>query len=263
MHGGAGSPRYGCGISHRNGLTACSNRLTIRAKVADAHLLAGLQAELLHPDTLRFSVDLLTRRLNAQIDHRPQLLAEAQTARRRVSDRLQRFIHAIGEGVPPGSLTEAIAEHQAELARLDTELAELAEPWQERLAVIPSWVEGQLRQVAELLTTNTPERTKTEFLRLGLRVVLHPIHEAAARPFYRAVGEAILPASPDREICARFRMLLWIAWTRNRPTKKRGNFASICPRTIRSVVETDAGRLARLRKSDPGGRLFTRVVVAA
>ena len=54
--------------------------------------------------------------------------------------------------------------------------------------MIPSWVEGQLRQVAALLTTNTPERTKTEFLRLGLRAVLHPIQEETARPFYRAVG---------------------------------------------------------------------------
>lgn len=193
VHHGGGSPRYGCGVSHRNGVSACPNRLTIRAKVADAQLLAGLQAELLHPDTLRFSVDLLTRRLNAQIDDRPQLLAEAQAARRRVADRLQRFIHAIGEGVPPGTLTEAIAEHQAELARLDTELTELAEASQERLAVLPSWVDGQLRQVASLLTTNTPERTKMEFLRLGLRVVLHPIHEESARPFYRAVGEAMLP----------------------------------------------------------------------
>jgi site-specific DNA recombinase len=52
--GGYGSPRYGCFRSWRNGVDACSNRLTIRAKVADAHLLTGLKPNSsgqLHCDT--------------------------------------------------------------------------------------------------------------------------------------------------------------------------------------------------------------------
>jgi DNA invertase Pin-like site-specific DNA recombinase len=37
--GGHGSPRYGCQRSWRSGESQCSNRLTVRAKIADAHLL--------------------------------------------------------------------------------------------------------------------------------------------------------------------------------------------------------------------------------
>lgn len=45
------SPRYGCPTSWKTGSALCSNRLTVRAKVADAALVAGLRAELLRPET--------------------------------------------------------------------------------------------------------------------------------------------------------------------------------------------------------------------
>ena len=41
--GGHGSPRYGCRRSWREGAHVCANRLTVRATVADAHLLAALK----------------------------------------------------------------------------------------------------------------------------------------------------------------------------------------------------------------------------
>jgi hypothetical protein len=52
VSGGYGSPRYGCQRSWKNGADVCANRLTIRAKIADAALLAGFQAELLRLETV-------------------------------------------------------------------------------------------------------------------------------------------------------------------------------------------------------------------
>src|SRR6478735_5030622 len=69
--GGHGSSRYGCQQSWRNGVEACANRLTVRAKVADAHLLAGLKAELLAPATLQYVIEALGQELNRRIDDRP------------------------------------------------------------------------------------------------------------------------------------------------------------------------------------------------
>ena len=53
--GGHGSPRYGCPRSWRHGVTECDNRLTIRTKIADPLMLAGLREELFRPETVTYS----------------------------------------------------------------------------------------------------------------------------------------------------------------------------------------------------------------
>ena len=64
MSGGVGSPRYGRQRHSKQGDTVCANRLTVRAKVADPMLLAGLQRFLLEPQTIAYLTDALTARLN-------------------------------------------------------------------------------------------------------------------------------------------------------------------------------------------------------
>jgi hypothetical protein len=191
VNSGNGSPRYGCSRSHRNGLTACPNRLTIRAKVADPLLLTGLRAELVNPATIRYVIDTLTAALNQVIDERPQRETETRAAREQAVQRLQRLVDAIEQGVSPVTLAAAIAEREAEIARLDAQLTPLGGSLHRRLAVIPAWVTHQLRDLAGLLN-GTPERVKTEFRRLGLAVVLHPVHDEGQQ-FYRAIGQAALP----------------------------------------------------------------------
>jgi hypothetical protein len=183
--GGYGSPRYGCPQSWRNGVEACPNRLTIRAKVADAYLLEGLKAELLKPTTLAYVTDALTDALNRRIDRRPELLAEAEAAREEARQRVQRLVDAIEQGVPPSTLAGAIKERQTELERLDATLQELSVPMDERLAVMPIWVRQQLEDLVGLLS-DTPERTKAEFQRLNLRVTMKPVTPENGQPYYQA-----------------------------------------------------------------------------
>lgn len=192
VHNGSGSPRYGCSRSHLNGLSACENRLTIRAKVADPLLLEGLRAELLQPATIRAVTDRLAAALNQRIDDRPRREADTRAARELAAQRLQRLITAIESGVSGASLSAAILEREADLRRCDAELEQFSEPLHQRLAVMPAWVEHHLRDLAALLT-DSPERTKSEFRRLELTVTLWPIREEGPRPFYRAVGHAALP----------------------------------------------------------------------
>lgn len=183
--GGYGSPRYGCLRSWRNGSDVCANRLTIRAKVADAYLLDGLKCELSAPSTLKYVTDALASALNRRIDERPRLMAEAQAAREQARQRLQRLIDAIENGVAAASLAPSIAERQAEISRLDAALLDMVEPLQQRLAVMPSWVRQQIEDLVRLLS-ESPERTKAEFQRLGLKVTMTPTIGEHARPFYRA-----------------------------------------------------------------------------
>jgi site-specific DNA recombinase len=181
--------RYGCLRAYKAG--ACSNRLTVRASIVDSRLLDGLRSELLKPATLRYITDTLTTELRRRLDQRPQLEAEAKTAREQVAERLARLVRAIEEGAPPYTVMAAIREREAELHQLDAQLEELSEPLDERISVMPTWVRQQVEDLAGLLA-GAPERTKTEFQRLDLQVTLRAVRDEG-RPFYRAMSACRLP----------------------------------------------------------------------
>ena len=84
------------------------------------------------------------------------------------------------------ALFQAIKGREDELRALDGQLAALNEPVDQRLAVVPTWVASQLRNVADLIS-DAPERAKAEFLRLDIRVELHPVRDEGER-LLRAVG---------------------------------------------------------------------------
>ncbi len=187
VSGGFGSPRYGCLRSWKNGREICTNRLTIRAKIADPALLAGLRAELLRPDTVTRVTSLLAAELNALLDQRPAARERAETTLRDARRRLQNLVQAVEEGAGGITLREALTTREAEVRRLESELTALAEPIERKLAVMPTWVRQQLQDLAGLLA-EMPERTKAEFKRLGVSFTLHPVQEEGARPFFRAEG---------------------------------------------------------------------------
>jgi DNA invertase Pin-like site-specific DNA recombinase len=193
VSGGLGTPRYGCPRSWRNGTTACANRLTVRAPLVDRALLERLRVELTAAETVRYIADSLAKALNQRVDQRPQLQAETAAALEQARQRLQRLIDAIESGVPAASVAGAIADRQADIARLSVRLSDFDEPLAHRLAVMPAWVRQQLEDVAGLLS-DTPERTKAEFQRLGLRVTMTPQKGAnGPRRWYRADVESSLP----------------------------------------------------------------------
>jgi DNA invertase Pin-like site-specific DNA recombinase len=186
VSGGKGSPRYGCARAHRVGPEACTNGLTIRAKVADPILLSGLRAALLEPDTLRYVTDALGAALNRVLNERPRLRVEAQAKRDTASRRLANLVRAVAEGGAMPTLLEAIARHETDVRAADDELASLLQPVEDRMVVMPAWVRQQLSDLAALLS-QAPERTKTELLRLNVHVALEPASEGG-RAFLRANG---------------------------------------------------------------------------
>ena len=98
--------------------------------------------------------------------------------------RQNRVSLALVPGIRSGD-TRAVRLHRANLVAL-------AEPTPQRLAVIPAWVRQQLDDLAGL-QTGSPERTKAEFQRLGLRVTMMPTRHESARPFYQAEVVNSLP----------------------------------------------------------------------
>jgi site-specific DNA recombinase len=187
VSGGYGSPRYGCARSWKNGHAVCGNRITIRAKIADAHLVAGLRAELLRPETVHYVTAALTKELNLVINERPKAKRAIEDSLKDARRRLANLVLAVEDGSGSTALLEAMKAREADVRRLEGTLSALDEPLERKLAVMPTWVRQQLEDTAGLLS-EAPERAKAEFKRLGVAFTLHPVYSDVGRPFLRAEG---------------------------------------------------------------------------
>jgi hypothetical protein len=89
-------------------------------------------------------------------------------------------------------------EREADLERIDRELSFESEGLEEKLTVLPSWVQRQLAGVAGLLH-DEPQRVRAHFRRIGLSFTVSPVFDEG-RPFLRAVGTAdLMEATFGRE----------------------------------------------------------------
>jgi len=177
---------YGCAQASRNGDTVCTNRLKVRVESADRALLAGLQAELLRPDTVNYITGQLATAINALNDQRPAQREDVERAKQIAEQKLRYLVVAVERGAGTPTIFQAIAAREAEICALEAQRAALEGPIDEKLAVMPSWVKQQLADVAGLLG-ETPERAKMEFQRLAVGFMLYPVRDEGA-PFLRAVG---------------------------------------------------------------------------
>lgn len=179
---------YGCAHSIKNGLAACPNRVMARCEVAERAILAGLQAELMRPETVAYVVERVSAALQAYADQRPKQRDALVRQRDQVQQKIGNLLVAIESGMTSTNLLAALKHREAEAARLEAEIAALDGPTDDRLAVMPTWVAQQLSDVADLLA-DVPERVKAEFARLDVRFTLFPVYDDGPRPYLRAVGE--------------------------------------------------------------------------
>ena len=187
VSGGQGSPRYGCSNASRNGLTACTNRLTVRAKVVDPMLLAGLQAELSRPHLVTAIAAAVSREVRRAFDTHPHLQATLQKQHAAVARKLDSLMAALEDGAPLGSLKSRILAREAELQRIDDELAGgFAGKSPVDLTVIPTWISQQLQDLSTLLQ-DAPQLAKAEFKRLNVQFTLTPVR-TEGWSFLRAEG---------------------------------------------------------------------------
>ena len=183
---GHGSPRYGCPNSWHNGLDACDNRLTIRAKVADPVVLQRLQEAMLDPTTLKRMTKSVTTEVMKALSTAPSDRKKLQQRRDDVEKKLANLVAAIEHGIALPKVHEQVATRQAELRQIDEQLEILERPADVDISVIPTWVEQQVRDLSGLLA-DSPQRAKDEFQRLNMRFTVTPIRDKE-RPFLRVEG---------------------------------------------------------------------------
>ena len=115
---GHGSPRYGCPNSWANGTTACDNRLTIRAKVADPVILERLQDELLRPAMVEMITTAVTTEVKNALRQRPSARKRLEARCDTVMTKLANLVEAIESGVSIPSVKMQVATRQAELEEI-------------------------------------------------------------------------------------------------------------------------------------------------
>ena len=196
--GGHGSPRYGCRQSWRHGVTTCGNRMSIRAKVADAELLSALQAQITSPGVVAHLTEAVSARVAAVLDEGPRRRARLEAERARVQRKLENLGEALENGGATPRVLGRIRDRQADLEQLDRDLRLAPTHLEEKLVVLPSWVQRQLADVAALLQ-DEPDRVRAHSRRLGLSFTVSPVLDEG-RPFLRAVGTAnLMEATFGRE----------------------------------------------------------------
>jgi len=193
VSGGKGSPRFGCAKSWQNGTSSCSNRLTIRIKVAEPQILTKLQAELLKPQTLAY----ITERLEKEIKKSTSTPADGAVVQKRLEQekrKLQNLLRALEGGASaPETVVKAIGEKEKVIAELEMQVRSVAEPRPApKLTDTEGWVRTQLEDLAGLLHEDVP-KVKAEFRRLNLALTFTPT-DAQPRPHYVVKGQCDLSA---------------------------------------------------------------------
>jgi hypothetical protein len=179
--------------SWQNGTSSCSNRLTIRIKVAEPLILAKLQSELQRPQNVAYISKAVEREAKKALS-----AARDSSATRKLLDqekrKLQNLLAALEDGSPtPSSVLKAIADREKTIAHLERDLETPArEPTEIDPGDLRLWVERQLTDLASLLREDVP-RVKTEFRRLNLALTFKSV-EAQPRPHYVVEGQCDLSA---------------------------------------------------------------------
>ena len=193
VSGGKGSPRLGCRRSWNDGTSACSNRLTIRIKVAEPQILAKLQAELAKPK----SVSYIARAVEREAKKALSAAKDSAATRKQLEQerrKLQNLVSALeGGAAAPSTVLKAISDREGTISQLERELeAAAANPKKPEVGDVTKWVEGQLTDLTSVLRDDVA-RVKSELRRLNLALNFSPV-EAEPRAHYVVEGQCDLSA---------------------------------------------------------------------
>jgi site-specific DNA recombinase len=180
---------YGCYRAHRDGDSACSNRVTARAEQADPVLLSGLEAELKRPDTIDRIVAEVTARLRTASDRKRSERKALLKTRDEIQQKVQRLLAAIEGGISSPALLGQLQAREAELAAIEAEIN--APQDAPTIGCSPAAVKRHLEDWGELLRADIAT-VKAHLSRHGVAYTLTPVYEVAEgdRPYLRADGEA-------------------------------------------------------------------------
>ncbi len=111
---------YGCPQHFYRG--ACANDLKVRQEYLERQLLSELQANVLLPEVIDYTLEEFQRQLEAARVDTSQYQERAREKKRELEEQLQRLTAAVAQAGHSAFLLQAIAQREQELAELEPSL---------------------------------------------------------------------------------------------------------------------------------------------
>ena len=181
--------KYGCSQHWYRG--ACSNNLLERQIWLEKTLLADLQAEILKPEALEYTITQFGEQLKTTLGKLSGELAQMRERKKTIENELRRLTETAALTGPSTFLIQAINEREQELRQItDRLLSTGPESVDSRLTEIRLFVTKKLSDIRELLSkheTADPVAVRTELRKHVSEIRMTP-QASEGRPHYVAEG---------------------------------------------------------------------------
>jgi site-specific DNA recombinase len=165
--------RYGCSMHYNRGRGACSNTLLIARRALEQQLLEGLQAKVLHPDVIAYTLKRFEEELTRAIQRRD---GEAENSRRQeavLERKINNLTRALADGYSPAMTAELreLEEQLSDLRRLTA--VSRPEAFQLRMRDMRRFVESRLADLRALFAAE-PVTIRAEIAKHVQKITLTP-----------------------------------------------------------------------------------------
>jgi site-specific DNA recombinase len=173
---------YGCPLNAQRGV--CSNNLRIRRDVLERGLLSRLQAEVLQPEVIKYTLDRFDQALASVLESWRGELAQLEIRKAKLEEELKNLTAAIAGGTYSASIIEAITVRESEIRAIANRMLESRpESVKTRLIDVREFVLSRLGNLCELLNRD-PITARTELAKHVRLIKLYP-----AGAMYKACGD--------------------------------------------------------------------------
>ena len=183
---GSRKRKYACsGFVNRG---TCKNNLYIPQEEVESVLLANFKDDLLRPESVAFVVKEFGDQLRASLESLSGDIAQWRSRKEKLEKEIRNFTDAIAEGGYSKSMVEAIAVREREIGAItDRLLSSSSESIEGRISEIRSFVGREIRNLSDLLNTNSP-LVKPELHKHLSSVTMQPVKDSSRGWYYEAQG---------------------------------------------------------------------------
>ena len=183
----------GCRRSWQQGLSACTNRLTFRMKVAEPIVFARLQTELQKPATTAYLVKAVEKALRDRASNAEGVarLTKQLEQERRKLDNLVAAVEAGSDA--PAAVLRAITTRETTISELEDRISSATAAKPQPIRDLPVEISRQLADVAKVLKGDDPARVKAALCDLNFKMRFIPT-DAQPHPHYIIEAQCDLSA---------------------------------------------------------------------
>jgi site-specific DNA recombinase len=166
--------RYDCSMHAYRGNTVCRNNLLIGRRTLEEQLLAGLQAKVLHPDVIEYTLWRFEEELARAVIHQSDGSGVLQRRQAVIQKQIRNCTEAIASGQRAPSIMAKIADLEQESEELNGKLAN-SRPETVRLQLRDTrrFVESRLKDLRGLLD-GEPQTVRAEIAKHVQKIALTP-----------------------------------------------------------------------------------------